>query len=572
MHKSFLLRIFFFSLFIFLIFKADISAQIKSVDCMTQSCRQYQKSEWKISLLANWTDPYESAQIALDMIIETPSGKKLTLPCFYLKGKSGQLSEWRARFTPTEIGAYTASFCLQTENSNNRLSDTIRFSVSSSGSKGFLHPNDFWTFKFDNGRLFRGIGQNICWEARKSDDSKFFKKWHENKKFNYADMLTELKKGGGNFFRTWMIYWNLPVDWKKPMNSTRYKTSNMRFNESGIKRMDELIQLCDSLEIYLMLALESHVGFTGSGWENSTYNKKNGGFAETPTDFFSFDKSRKQYKDKLRFMVARWGYSTSIAGWEFFNEIDNVIYSNPANIIPDSIITDWHTDMGTYLKEADPYDHLITTSISHRDVNGLNEIKAINFNQKHIYRNTKGIPGTIKSYIEKFNKPYVIGEFGFEWDWSKNFNDFADEMDSDFKRGLWYGLFSPTPVLPMSWWWEFFDKRNMQKYFGNIQEMNRNILQSGTGNIEQISIQTGDSTLIAIGITNGVKNYAYIFNPGEKEIKCQIALSGNPIYQFSEWYDCESTVYNRIETNEEQKPVTITIPAKRDVVLIGIKK
>jgi hypothetical protein len=42
-------------------------------------------------------------------------------------------------------------------------------------------------------------------------------------------------------------------------------------------------------------------------------------------------------------------------------------------------------------------------------------------------------------------------------------------MDSDFKRGLWYGLFSLTPILPMSWWWEYFDNRKTDEYFKKIR-------------------------------------------------------------------------------------------------------
>ena len=81
---------------------------------------------------------------------------------------------------------------------------------------------------------------------------------------------------------------------------------------------------------------------------------------------------------------------------------------------------------------------------------GMNAIPDMDVNQKHIYNASSVIPSTILSYEEQFGKPYVIGEFSREWDWSKNFNDFADEMDADFKRGLWYGLFSPTPITPMS--------------------------------------------------------------------------------------------------------------------------
>ena len=81
-------------------------------------------------------------------------------------------------------------------------------------------------------------------------------------------MLKKLAANGGNFFRTWMIYWNLPVDWKTVNNNSRYQNTTSPYNESGMKRMDQLVQLCDSLGIHMMLALESHAGLHGRWLEN----------------------------------------------------------------------------------------------------------------------------------------------------------------------------------------------------------------------------------------------------------------------------------------------------------------
>ena len=102
----------------------------------------------------------------------------------------------------------------------------------------------------------------------------------------------------------------------------------------------------------------------------------------------------------------------------------------------------------TYIKLIDPYKHLVTTSISHRDLQGLNSLKNIDINQKHIYKNTASIPGQNVKYEAEFGKPYVIGELGYEWDWSKNFDHFATDMDLDYKHGLSFGMFAPTPSWP----------------------------------------------------------------------------------------------------------------------------
>src|SRR5690606_24826361 len=160
-------------------------------------------------------------------------------------------------------------------------------------------------------------------------------------------------------------------------------------------------------------------------------------------------------------------------------EIDNVQFRNKEKPIPTASIVQWHDEMSEYIKKTDPYQHIVTTSISHRDLDGLNSIKNIDINQKHIYKSTASIPATVIEYEKNFGKPYVIGEFGYEWDWSINFDDIAEGKDSDFKRGLWYGLFSPTPVLPLSWWWEYFDNRGVDVYMVNVRKILDKMMRTG---------------------------------------------------------------------------------------------
>ena len=434
---------------------------------------------------------------------------------------------------------------LKKERKEVSITPNAEFTVVPLSAKGFLSVNNSWTFRYDNGELFRGIGKNICWESRDLDDSKFFRALHEEKRFNYDFLLKKLSANGGNFFRTWMIYWNLPVDWKTVENNSRYQNTSSPYNESGMKRMDYLVQLCDSLGIHMMLALESHAGFLGKGWELNNYNIANGGPAKTPYEFFTLSEAKQQYKNKLRLMVARYGYSPSIAAWEFFNEIDNAMYNGkPEDQLPESIVTLWHDEMSTFLKSIDPFGHMVTTSVSHRDVEGMNDLKNIDFNQRHIYKNTAGIPAAIDEYTRKHNKPYVIGETGYEWDWSKNFNDFADEMDRDFKRALWYGLFNPTPILPMSWWWEFFENRGMMSYFKQVSEMNRMMLQAGAGQFKPIEVKPVAKGLNAYGVQCGSTKFVYFCNLTETTSGIGFSMNETPEKKSKmQLFNCETGTY-----------------------------
>lgn len=483
-----------------LFFVTSLSAQQKAISYRLQNSKvnEFEKAEWDIKLSAPFTNPYDQQDIALDMIMLSPSGKPLVLPCYYEKGDAAS-SAWKARFAAQEMGVYSYHFELKAKGQKQE-SKAATFTVSPSKSKGFLHKNDLWTFKFDNGELFRGIGENVCWEARS----------FENQKFTYDYLLPTLSQNGANFFRTWMCYWNLPLEWQKVRSTKRYSNTNDYFNPGAITKMDHLVNLSDSLGLYCMLTLDWHGHFMeGGGWKDSPYNKVNGGPAATPTEFFSLPAAKSKYKNKLRYVVARWGYSTNIAALEFFNEVDNAVFTQQDSIlIPHQYVTQWHDDMSRYLKDIDPYKHMVTTSISHREIQGMNAIPYLDFNQKHIYKHTEKIPAIYADYINGFGKPYVVGEFGFRWEDADP--KYAKEANYDFKRGLWYGMFSPTPILPMSWWWELFDDEKMTPYFKGVRQVSDMMLAAGNGQFEQV--EATSANLHNQAVKCGDKYFIYLLN------------------------------------------------------------
>jgi hypothetical protein len=524
-------------------------AQIRTVTLINRHPLQYQKAEFTIRLNERWQNPYLQEDVALDMMLTTPSGKQLKLPCYYESGESGQLSLWKARFAPQEKGRYQYELQFTKAEKVVSASPAASFSVTASSKNGFLHAGNSWAFRFDNGKPFRGIGENVAWESRVHDDSKYLSKLHEQPKYNYDYMLPALAKHGGNFYRTWICAWNLPLDWHKDFNNNRYTPSDAYYNPSAIRRIDHVVELSDSLGLYIMLTM-------GPG----NYQVKSGGFSPTAADFFVNPLSRIRYRNRLRYIVARWGYSTSIAAWEFFNEVDNVQFGDKEHPINADSITQWHAEMSKYLRQTDPYHHLITTSISHRDIKGLNDLPNIDFNQKHIYKNTAAIPAAINSYESRFHKPYVIGEYSYEWDWAKNFTDFEADMDSDYKRGLWYGLFSPTPILPMSWWWEYFDNRGMDSYLTKIHFIAKQMLSAGQGSFQQINLPDIQPGITAFAVRCGKKTFVYLYNTTLQEQ--QLVMPANLILNARNkvyLYQCETGGLSAVKV--KRNPALYTVPA-----------
>ncbi len=538
------------------------SQNITAIALLDSAVSQYQKAEWNVHTRETYHNPYDAREVTLDMEITSPSGKPLLLPC-YCDTVLSTGTVWKARFAPQEPGTYTYVFRLTTPEGSTE--SPVGSFVSTPGRKhGFLHSNDLWTFKFDDGTLFRGVGENIAWESRS----------FENPKYTYEYLLPKLAANGGNFFRTWMCSWNLPLQWKHVTATVRYTNSNQYFNPGAIRRMDELVGLCDSLGLYFMLTLDWHGELIPDAqWRSSNYNVANGGPAANPTEFFTLRAAQDLYRNKLRYLVARWGYSTSIAAWEFFNEIDNAAFTRQDSIrIAHAPITQWHMEMSRYLKDIDPYGHMVTTSISHRDIQGLNSIAYVDFNQKHIYKHTEKIPAIYPSYIQTFGKPYVIGEYGYRWE--DDNPAYGEQFDYDYKRGLWYGMFSPTPILPMSWWWELFDTRNMMPYLRGVRALSDDMLTAGNGSFVPFTISAG--LLESHGVRCGDTYYLYLLNNSSALITTPVSFAmdgaaGAEVRSFIPDSMTFNTIVDVISTRAGITLGHIALGSKKELVLI-VKK
>jgi hypothetical protein len=493
----------------FAVHSGATAAVIRDISSDGNQTGLYETIEYQLTIEALEGDPFDQRQTALDLIATAPSGKSLRVPGFYQH--DSEPKGWRVRFTPQEQGTYRLQFELLKNGAQEDGKKAPDLMVIASGKDGFLKPNDLWTWKYDSGRPFRAIGENVCWEGE----------WR-GKHYSYDQLLSELSLNGANFYRTWMCYWNLPVEWKKVQAGGINQESTSTYNESAVKRFDQLIQLNERLQLHMMLAIDWHGAImTHDKWPMYSYNVVNGGPCETPRDFFTHPEAKALYKNRLRYLVARFGCSPSIAAWEFFNEVDNTAF--PENI-PHEAVTSWHREMSDYLKSVDPYGRIVTTSVSHRDIEGMNDLPSIDLNQRHIYIHTADIPKTLRSYAQAHGKAYAIGEGGYDWDWNKIFDWRGEEFDDHFKRGLWYGLFSPTPVLPMSWWWEFFHERGMIPYFRIVRAVHERMILDGGGSYAEESIVS--EGIEAYAVRCGQSVFVYVRNGNAESVEAKIRIPG----------------------------------------------
>jgi hypothetical protein len=515
------------------------AARIESVVSLSAQPVQFVKVEHQVVLAAEFKNPYRAAEITLDLEVTSPAGRRFTVPGFYERGPAGAASVWRLRWTPREAGAHALRVVLRTP-TEAVARELAPVDAAASSRPGFLRVDAPWTLRFDDGRPFRGVGESLCWEARNNDDNRFFKALHEHERFNYDYLFGRLHALGGNFTRVWMCAWNLPLEWKQPLDTDRYRADPRHFNQSAAERLDAVVERAEATGVYLMLCLEHAGSLLNREWAANSYNAANGGPARTPEEFFTNPAARAQWRDRLRYLVARWSWSSSIAVWEFFNEVDNAMANQPVPI-PDAVVTAWHAEMAAYLKAIDPVARPVTTSTSHRVVAGLEQVRDLDFIQRHVYRRTAEIPRLIRAGLADTGKPCVIGEFSYEWDWSKDFNTFAAAMDADLAHGLWSGVFSPTPILPLTWWWEFFDERGTIAVLRPVRAVVDAMQQAGQGTYAEVRAElAGAPGADVLAVRCGSQVFVLVRNGTAQSLNGRLQLAGNA-KTASAWREFDAT-------------------------------
>jgi Domain of unknown function (DUF5060) len=315
-----------------------------------------------------------------------------------------------------------------------------------------------------------------------------------------------------------------------------------RYYTKTAERMDELLQMSGENGVYLMLAFDYHGIFkdyidtwaSNAEWRQNPYNKVNGGPCATPAEFFTNAEAKQYYKNRLRYMVARWGYSTNIAVWEFWNEIDNAMEWQK---IPAADIAAWHKEMAVYLRDVDPYNHIISTSVANRPVPGLWDLDEIEITQHHPYGPTEDLYQQIKSYEEQFNKADVLGEFALSWRPPGQGADGA-LYEGAMHNGLWRGMFSPTPILPMTWWWEWHLAQKEYFHFKWADKFVKKMTLHNDDLLQELIVESENKNLETMALKSASGIFAWILNRTQVVVNISTLKldEGDGLYT-AKWYN-----------------------------------
>ncbi len=427
----------------------------------------WQRAEFRVTGLPAVTNPFDPQVIQVDATFRSPSGRMATAPAFWyqayqraLSGGSESLStsgspEWRVRFTPPEPGSYSVSASVLTNGQFCSTAPEIVFQVASNAlpaRTGYARrAGSGQLFETGDGQALRLIGENACWPGSRGT-------------YDYDTWFPAMQSAGENYARLWMCPWAFGIE--ADANSlTRYRLDRAW-------QLDYVVQLAEQRGIYLLLCLDYHGMFEtkpdywggNNYWPLNPYNVTNGGPCNSQNAFFTNSAAQSIYQKRLRYLVARYGYSRNLLAWEFFNEIDNVYaYLNPSDVAA------WHATMGNWLHANDPYGHLVTTSLTgSSDRPEIWSLPQLDFAAYHSYGEASPalrLNQVVQSFLSRYGKPVMVGEFGTDW---RGWNRSNDPYLRGLRQGLWGGALGGSVGTAMPWYWENIQSENVYPLYSSL--------------------------------------------------------------------------------------------------------
>ena len=441
--------------------------------------------------------------------------------------------EWRVRITPAEVGVYTCTVSARL-GADSVSSMPLKFRSVPSDAPGFIRVSkkDPRYFETDTGDFYYPVGHNLhspidirCWkEVIKLDPP-------AGRGLNmYADFFNKMQNAGENTAEVWMSSWWVGIEWT---SQWRDYFGHGRYSLQNAWKLDTLLEMARKHGIRIHLVLDNHGKFSEYcdwEWELNPYNSvtDGGGVVRTAQEFFTNETARKWHRNKLRYIVARWGADPTILGWELVSEYDLVGGNNRNDMGARNTfhrsptLQAWAREMINYIRACDPQKHPVTvhyaSDFKFVDL-GLATTPAFDYVVTDAYRPDAGYTGAA-TRMENWAsatllkpgtpKPFWITEYGGDWNATA-----PSALEADLVCGPWATWMTEGAGTPMLWWYDFIDRNDLYGYlhgFSNyIKGEDRRGLEGACADLP-VSGGNADGTLASRAFIWKTGAYAWVYD------------------------------------------------------------
>lgn len=487
-------------------------------------------------------NPFDPEEIAVGAEFVAPDGGKHRVIGFVARDFSRQLVSgreqltpagdlaWRVRFTPSEAGTWQWRWTIR-DDGGDAVGDWRTLVVTPTGGKGFLRVSrsDARYLEFDDGSPYVAVGQNLAWYGARGT-------------FDYDAWIERLAAEGATYIRLWMPSWAMGLEVIRRDGNGNVALSTLGDYTEQLDRawqLDYVLDLAARHGIAVMLCIQNHGAFSltnNSEWNDNPYNVANGGPLDAPGGIFTDAEARELFRRRLRYVVARWGHATNLLAWELWNEVDLT------QIPSDAAVVEWHREMAAEIRALDPYDHLITTSLSDSlgsrpGLDAVWDLDDIDFTQAHYYSFggfvtdfTQLFP-RIAARLRRFDKPFLFAEAGV--DFRGPVETLANDPESDGIHDiLWAGLFTGGFGSGMTWWWDnVVDPEDLYFHFGAMAATVEGVdFASEEFAVETVTASSAEGRTVRVFVLHGTET--------------MLLWVKNPAHQ---WYSPDPTVLTGVE-------------------------
>ena len=348
-----------------------------------------------------------------------------------------------------------------------------------------------------NGKLFFPVGQNIPWPNDEVNPGPYpsgaYGTLHTGS-YPHAELnqrMGAMKTEGVDYLRLILSPASLDIEFEEVGNYTD------RLNDAW--EIDNIIERAEGLDQYIHFNMLLHDNLQSQGayfrfnwdWSSSYllygsqinvyagslgYKDKFGLDNDRPQDFFTNEGSKKFYKQKIRYIISRYGYSTHIALFELLSESNNAgnvyehVYDIPnptENTVPSLNLfyepyredpqhplnlAWWHDEMAKYIKnELGHKEHLLTVSYGTEVIEptdysySIPEIDIMTYNRYSDQLGDKYFvyQEEVRNKTAQYDKPILFSETG-------PLQEFACDRNSTYRKDAWMTAF--TGVAGFNMW------------------------------------------------------------------------------------------------------------------------
>lgn len=431
----------------------------------SESIGLYEKYEALLGLVGiSYQNPYDPDEVDVRAVFTSPTDQIWEIFGFYDNVENR--NQWKVRFSPNETGTWQVLFYVSALNGE-ASSATYTFEAVESDYHGWVQVSEDnpHYMVHDDGTPFYGVTVAYPWGVN-----------------NGSSGLGGLEAYGANMF----YYWNGTYD--QGYNLIESMDSGLgRYDQPKCGRVDQIVEWAEDRNLKIMLSLWPHDFVDGSVWQAKYYISNPYSEIVEAVDFFGSEEAWVYQEKQYRYIIARWGYSRSMAIWESCCEIngtDGWAYGDQTDALA------WVGKVNDFFKANDPMNRPTTVSqgggIYWPDGYALVDLPNVHMYETGWQQHYKSDPmrsscwlytDITRDFRDEFEKPAIFGEAGA----LDNYGDYAAGSDgyiTMYHNALWTTWANGISATPQ--WWDYGSKaiftsdflEQMQAFSLSIQEMN----------------------------------------------------------------------------------------------------